>query len=202
MKNAILLLSIILIACDPRGELYDPGQTISIKAQVINPKIDINLGDSVAFYFEVPDTVEVNGSKVKVAATGRDDGANLGFSAHKINPASIPGNDINPGSCERYANPGSLTANKTLVFANQGGKLLAKFYMIPREKGVYFLHQSQEGYAWLNNKGLSVRLSINFGNVNRNHQMLIDSAGAASNFSLFLQDRVGRGMEIYGFRVN
>lgn len=197
-----LILAVILISCDPKGELFDPTQSIAIKAQVINPKTEINLGDSVAFYFEVPDTVGVGGSRTAVTASDRD-GANIGFNARKIISTLPSGstNSPNENTCDVYAHPGTFAGRaETFTFANQNGKLKGTFYMIPRQKGVYLFEQTQEGYAWLNDKALSVRFSINFGNVNRNHQMLIDSAGA-SGFGTWLQDRVGRGMEVYGFRV-
>ena len=196
---ALILLN--LLSCNPPN-LYKTG-TIAIKAQVINPQTNINLGDSVAFYFEVPDTIELDGSRIKVDV-GNNDGGNIGFNPQKIIP-SLPGgfsNNPSLNTCKVYANPGYLTRNETLHFTNAGGKILAKYYMIPQQKGVYFLDQSQEGYIDLNNNSLKLRFSINFGNINRNHQMLIDSAGVTNNFNLFLQDHINNRREIYGFKVN
>ena len=196
---ALILLN--LLSCAPPRDLYGTG-TIAIKAQVINPQTNINLGDSVAFYFEVPDTIELDGSRIKVDV-GNNDGGNIGFNPQKIIP-SLPGgfsNNPSLNTCKIYANPGTLI-NYSFDFANQNGKLFGKYYMIPQQKGVYFLDQSQEGYIDLNNNSLKLRFSINFGNINRNHQMLIDSAGVTNNFNLFLQDHINNRREIYGFKVN
>lgn len=204
MKNIILALfiSFSLVACDPPRDLYQTG-TIAIKAQVIDPRTDINLGDSVAFYFEVPDTIELNGARIKVSVSNKD-GGNIGLNAQKIIP-SLPGgfsNNPSLNTCKTWASPGNLTNTITFNFSNQNGKLSGKYYMIPQQKGVYFFEEPQEGYATLDDGSIKLRFSINFGNINRSHQMLIDSAGAANHFEMFLQDHIDKGREIYGFRVN
>ena len=200
MRRLLPFASLLLLAaCDPPPGLYDAG-TVAITARVINPRPIIHLGDSVAFYFEVPDSVTLNNTRIAVSA-GSKDGATIGFNANKINPSAIAGFQFNSPNCQIYANPGSLTANNTLFFTNRNGKLLAKYYLIPKQKGIYFLDQRSLGYADLNNRNLLVNFSINFGNVNRSHQMLIDSAGAANRFDLYLKGHTDAGFEIYGFRV-
>jgi hypothetical protein len=143
MKLLFLILPISLfISCDPSKDIYQTG-TVLINAQVINPKSTINLGDSVAFYFEVPDTVLLNGARIKVSAVNND-GGTIGLSPYKIISSNIGGSSNNPISrtCAVYANPGLLTTNETLVFQKQNnGKLLAKYYMIPNAKGVYYMLQ-------------------------------------------------------------
>lgn len=198
-KSFCLALLVLLAACDPPAGLYDAGP-VPITARVINPKPVIHLGDSVAFYFEVPDSVTLGGTRLSVAA-GNKDGATIGFNANKINPAIVEGYKINSPSCQIYASPGSLTANGTLNFSNRNGKLLTRYYMIPKQKGIYFFDQAELGYADLNNQKLLVRFTINFGKVDRSHQLLIDSAGAASRFDLYLKGRTDSGYEVYGFRV-
>ncbi len=190
---------LLLAACDPPGDLYDAG-TVAITARVLNPRPIIHLGDSVAFYFEVPDSVTLNGARVRVSASSKDGGV-LELSASKITTAKSAGFEPFTKSCSFYANPGSSTNDGILTFANRNGKLVGRLYMIPKQKGIYFLMQTGLGYFDLNNKGLLVRGTINFGKVNRNHQLLIDSAGTASKFSTYLQGRISQGHEIYGFRV-
>lgn len=186
-------------SCDPPRDMSMG--TIAIKAEVINPRTSISLGDSVAFYFEVPDTVLLNGNRIKVSASTNDGGSN-GFHTNKINSSEIAGYEVNSSSCKIYANPGQVGPTGDLVFTNQGGKLFGMFYMIPQQKGIYFFQQTQLGYVDLNNQSLKLRFNFNFGNINRNHQMLIDSAGASNNFNLYLQDKLNQGLEVYGFRVN
>lgn len=196
------LLSCLFASCDPPRDTYQTG-TIAIKAQVINPRTTISPGDSVAFYFEVPDTVILNGSPVKVNISNSD-GGNIGLTPYKIIPTNIGGSTNAPAlrTCELYANPGNLSINETLNLSIQNGKLIGRLFMIPQQKGVYYLLQTQEGHVDLNNRSLKLRFSINFGNINRNHQMLIDSAGASNNFHLYLQDKINQGLEVYGFKVN
>jgi hypothetical protein len=190
---------LLLCSCNPGAGLYDGG-TIAITARVLNPRPIIHLGDSVAFYFEIPDSVTLNGTQVAVSA-GNKDGASIGFNANKIKSSSASGFQFNSPSCQIYANPGSLTSNNTLNFTNRNGKLLAKYYLIPKQKGIYFLDQTQLGYADLNNRNLLLNFSIDFGKVDRSHQMLIDSAGTTSRFDLYLKGRTDGGLEVYGFRV-
>ncbi len=203
MKQILLILfgANFLLSCNPPRDI---GQgTITINSQVLNPRTTISLGDSVAFYFEVPDTVLLNGNRIKVTI-GSNDGGNNGFYANKIDLSRSGGftNAPSLNTCKTFSNVGQIGPTGDLVFANQGGKLLGRFYMIPQQKGVYFFEQTQQGYVDLNNQSLKLRFSFNFGSVNRNHQMLIDSAGAANNFNLFLQGKISQGLEVYGFRVN
>ena len=203
MKTSLITLPIIfsIVACDPPRDLYQTG-IIVINAQVVNPTTTITLGDSVAFYFDVPDSVELNGVKVKVSAENSD-GASIGLTPYKIIPSHIGGSTNNPSfrTCNLYANPGSLSTTETLIFHNQAGKLIGKLFMIPQQIGIYYLLQTENGYIDLNNGRLKLRFTLNFGNIIRNHQMLIDSAGAANNFDQYLQDRTNRGYEVYGFKV-
>lgn len=195
------LLNFTIISCDPPRDLYETA-TIEINAQVINPATNIQLGDSVAFYFEVPDSVVLNNTRIK-ATISNSDGGSIGLTPFKILSSSIGGSTNHPSlrTAKLYANPGKLSYNETLELVNQNGKLLAKLFMIPQERGVYYLLQSQLGYVDLDNNRLKLRFSINFGAINRNHQLLIDSAGASSNFTLYLQDKINQGLEVYGFRV-
>jgi hypothetical protein len=190
---------LVLTCCNPGADLYDGG-TVAITARIINPRPVIHLGDSVAFYFEVPDSVTLNGTRVAVSA-GNKDGATIGFFTNKIDSSTPSGVKFNPPICQIYANPGSLTTNGVLDFTNRNGRLLGRFYMIPKQKGIYFLDQVELGYADLNDRKLMLRFSINFGKVDRSHQLLIDSAGTASGFSSFLNGRANQGFEVYGFRV-
>lgn len=204
MRQIFFFIFILLFiqSCDPPRDIYQNG-IIAIKAQVINPRTTINLGDSVAFYFEVPDTVLLNGNNIRVS-NNNNDGGNNGFNANKIDLSRSGGFTNAPtlNTCNLYASIGHITTSGVWAFSNQNGKLIGKYFMIPQQRGVYFFEQTQEGYVDLNSQTLKLRFSFNFGNINRNHQMLIDSAGTVNNFNLFLQDRISRGLEIYGFKVN
>ncbi len=200
MRNlSYIFLLFTLVCCNPGPGLYDGG-TIAITARVLNPRPTIHLGDSVAFYFAIPDSITLNGTRMAVSASNKD-GATIGFFTNKIDSSTPTGVKYNSPDCQTYANPGSLTTNGVLSFTNRNGKLLGRFYMIPKRKGIYFLDQVELGYADLNDRKLMLRFSIDFGKVDRNHQLLIDSAGTASKFNQFLQSRASQGYEAYGFRV-
>ena len=200
MRRLLPFVTLMLLAaCDPPGDLYDGG-TVAITARVLNPRPIIHLGDSVAFYFEVPDSVTLNGTRLRVSASGKYGGV-IELSASKITTTKSAGFEPFTKSCSFYANPGSSTGDGILTLTNRNGKLLGRLYMIPRQKGIYFLAQTGLGYLDLNNQGILVRCSINFGKVDRSHQLLIDSAGAASGFDMYLRGRINQGYEVYGFRV-
>ncbi len=200
MPRLFLFAALLLLtACNPGPGLYDGG-TIAITARIIKPRPVILLGDSVAFYFAVPDSITLNGTRIAISANNKD-GATIGFNANKINSSVPSGFQFNPPSCQTYVNPGSSTANNAFFLANRNEKLVARYYMIPKQRGIYFLDQLSLGYADLNNRSLLLNFSINFGNVDRSHQMLIDSAGSASRFDMYLRGKVNQGYEVYGFRV-
>lgn len=207
MKSIFLFFGVIamtFISCDPPkgSDLYRSG-TISINATVINPRTTINLGDSVAFYFEVPDTIVLNGEKIKVLATASD-GATNSFSPCKIDTLSSGGFVSVPptNQSQTFAAVGSIDQLGVFKLANQNGRLVGKYYMIPQQRGTYFFWQRQFGYVDLNGNSLRLRFKINFGNINRNHLMLIASTAASNRFDLFLQEQINQELEIYGFKVN
>lgn len=200
MRSLLQLVPLLLLAaCDPGDNDVFVGQ-VAITARVLSPKPIIHLGDSVAFYFEVPDSVTLNGTRIAVSA-GTKDQASLDVNANKINAAASTGFDIYSRDCQLYASPGNTTAYGTLHFARRNARLVSKLYLIPKERGIYFFEQAGPGLATLNGRDLLVTFSIDFGNVNRNHQLLLDSAGVASKFSAYLQGRMNQGNEVYGFRV-
>lgn len=192
---------LLLAACDPRAGYNDLFMgPVAITARVLSPRPVIHLGDSVAFYFEVPDSVTLNGTRLAVSVGAKDE-ANLDVNANKINAAASTGFDIYSRNCQLYAAPGSVTAYGSLRFAHRNAKLVSKLYLIPKQRGIYFFEQAGPGLATLNGRDLQVTFTFDFGSVNRNHQLLIDSAGTASKFSTYLQRRISQGHEIYGFRV-
>jgi hypothetical protein len=201
--NIIYLLTtiIILIACNPpKSDVINTPGVITINSKIINPKRDLKIGDSLIIYFEVPDTITVNGIKIKALASN-DDAANIGLSTNKIIGSSITNNPTKNG-CISIVNPVTLNTYDVMNLKNQNGKLFGNYIIIPQEKGVFFFEQNQNGYIGINNKSIQTRFTFNFGNIERNHQMLLDSAKAVNNFNLFLQGKKDSGFEIYGFKVD
>ena len=198
-----LLLLTGLAGCDPYGAQnpYDMG-VVPLTAHVIRPRPVIHLGDSVGFYFEVPDTITVNGKRLRWTATSKTDGVDVGYFANRINPSYPGGYNVLTPYIPTYTKLGTLVQySGSLSLTNQGSKLRGEFYLIPNRKGIYFFKQSQLGYLELNDGSLLLRTSLSFGNVDRSHQLLIDSAGTASLYNVYLHGLVDAGLEVYGFRV-
>ena len=203
MRTLFLLLFLAgLASCDPYGAQnpYDMG-VVPLEAHVIRPRPVIHLGDSVGFYFEVPDSVTINGRRQRAVATSSKDGTDLGIFANRIDASRSAGFEALTSYCARYAAIGTLTYPIGLTFANKNSKLRGLIYLIPTRRGIYFFKQAQTGYLTLNDGSLLLRTSLNFGNVDRSHQLLIDSAGTASGFNFYLNGQVDAGLEVYGFRV-
>ena len=197
ITGAIFLI-ISLASCDPRANIFDPAPVL-INAQIINPRDSIYIGDTIKVYLEIPDTIVYNG-KHFATFIGNDDGGNIGITLYKINK-SHAGAIGPPDSSVNFASIGSYNQYDVVTFQKISNKLEALVNFIPGKKGVYFLDVTEYGYLVINNKSLNVRFNFNYGSINRNHQMLIDSAGSAANFNLYLQDHAQQGLEVYGFNV-
>lgn len=200
MKTYIIIATaLFFIACDP-GIPGFGGTPIEIKAQVINPKDTISFGDSVAFYFEVPDTVDFNGTRVKTFITSKDAGQ-VNLFPNRIDSATgkIIGNDGTVGYF--YANPGVVKNTISLNLSNVNSKLIGKFYFIPKNKGVYFLDVLQDGFVYLNNASIKTDNSFNFGAVDRHHYLVLNNVNPSLNINAFFQDKSNRGLEVYAFYV-
>ena len=115
---------------------------------------------------------------------------------------SYPGAQGQPTGSVIFAPIGSLAANKAvLTFQNNGTSVKGEYDFIPKVAGVYFFDQILPGYLSANNSQYKLDTYWSYGNINRNHQILIDSAGVNSGMASFLQSRINNGLEVYGFKV-
>ena len=173
---------------------------ININAQIINPRDSIGINDTVRIQFESLDTILYNGNKVKVSYSSTDR-ATCPLHLFRLNK-SYAGSQGPATSSIIYTMVGILDASKhTLTFQNNGSSLKGEYVIIPKVPGVYFLDQQLPGELSANNGQYKLDTYWNYGNINRNHQMLIDSAGSNSGMALFLQTRINSGLEVYGFSV-
>lgn len=202
MKKITVLLIIIISlgSCDPREPFGAYEGITTVKATIVNPRDSIGINDTVRLQFEVPDTIVYNGQKVAVTVTNND-GADCGVHLRKID-LSHAGSIGTPTGSITQATIGYLNPSENIFFQKAGNKLKAEYIFIPKTKGVFFLEQQTLGSLAVNNKQYLLSFDWNYGAINRNYQMLIDSAGPASNFNLFLQGHINDGYEIYGFKVN
>jgi len=198
----ILLASLLLWSCDPRSRDL-PAQfegRINITAKIINPRDSIGINDTIKIQFESLDTLLYNGSKVHVSY-GSNDLTYTSILLRRIDKSFAGAQGPASGSII-FAPVGSLAANKAvLTFQNNGNSMKGEYDIIPKVPGVYFFDQILPGFLSANSGQYKLDTYWNYGNVNRNHQMLIDSAGINSGMALFLQDRVNNGLEVYDFKV-
>ncbi len=194
------LLLFLLGSCDPPKNRYSAQGVTTIKATIVNPRDSIGINDTIRVQLEATDSLLFNGSIVHVTY-GNNDGANCNLIIRKID-RSYPGS-IGPATGSiTFATIGYLNPEKSIFFQNNGNNLKAEYLFIPKSKGVFFIDQQTLGSLGANNGQFLLDFDWNYGNINRNHQMLIDSAGPGSNFSLFLQDRLNNAFEVYGFKIN
>jgi hypothetical protein len=198
----IIVLIILLGSCDPRSskDIYISG-SFKLSVTIISPQDSINLGDSVCFVFEVPDTIVINGDKIN-PFYGNNDGCTFPVSDCKMD-TTFGGEDrpFTP-DCDTYAIPGSTQGGITLGRSGNN-KLISKYYLIPRKKGVYFLWLQQSGYFDANNGTIKARVSYTFDVQDKHHTLLINTARPKNrqSFAAFIQDSENRGLPIYGFAV-
>ena len=188
------------MSCDPPKSLGVYDGVVNINAKIVNPRDSIGINDTIRIQLEVPDTLIYNGQPTPVFF-GNNDGANCGIRLNKID--TINAGSIGPATGSiTLASIGYLNPNKAIFFKQVGNRLKAEYLYLPKTKGVFFLEQQQDGSLDASNRQYKFSFKFNFGNINHNHQMLIDSAGPAAHFNLYLQGHIVNGWEIYGFKVN
>lgn len=204
MKHFIflILISLSLVSCDPRDRDL-PAQfegRINISAKILNPRDSIGINDTLRIQFECLDTIFYNGSKISVIYSNSDLAyTNIGLQKIDLSHAGSQG--IAYGSVV-FAPVGFLANNKSvLTFQNNGNSMKGEYDIIPKVSGVYFFDQILPGFLSANNGQYKLDIYWDYGNINRNHQLLIDSAGSNSGMDLFLQGRINSGLEVYGFKV-
>lgn len=204
MKNLIIVIIVcyLFASCDPPpgAPLAEFEGTTIITARIINPRDSIGVNDTIRIQFEVLDTIVYNGNKVKVYY-GTKDVAYCNLRLWKIDTANAGAFGIPVGSIT-YTPVGQLRPTNSVSFQNNGTSMKAEYCFIPRSKGVFFINQNDLGNISANNGQYYLDTYWSYGNINRNHQMLIDSAGAKANFTLYLQGAANDGREVYGFKVN
>lgn len=194
------LSSIVFWSCDPPNDLGQTGNFI-FPVTVINPRDTINLGDSVCFIFEIPDTINLNGTtKIKPTyTTGKDGGI---FSIQKFEVDTNFNGGGNPISAflKDYAEPGFIQGGLNLKVVNTN-KLYSKYYLIPQRRGVFYLELAQAGYVDANNGGLKARAVYTLNVPDRHHNLLISSTLPRHGMAAYIQGRQSLGLEIYAFAV-
>lgn len=202
MRYIIIFIStiLLLVSCDPRSakELYQSGG-FTFPVSVVNPKDTIRLGDSVCFVFQIPDTIVLNGSKLK-PFYGAKDGASFPVDYCEIDTGYNGGFRSFSPNLKVYATPGNAQGGVNLAVVN-AHTLYTKYYLIPQRKGVYFLELGQAGYFDANNGGVKASVIYTLDVPNKNHQLLIASTLPRHNMAAYLQSRTSLGMEVYAFAV-
>jgi hypothetical protein len=197
MKNILLYSTIlfVLFSCDPQPKYAQFEGTTVIKAIVINPRDTISITDTVKIRFEIPDSLQYNGINTGLYYNDRENSVGLFFSkVEKFgtgNYKTLTNNTI--------ATIGYLNQGLVLYLQKVGKKLIGEYAFVPKAKGIYFIDQQDLGDIYANNAQYHFTFTADFGNVNRNHKLLLDSIGG--NFNSFLQGHLDQGFEVYGFTV-
>lgn len=197
----IILLLILLGSCDPP---YDhTGGTLTFPVSIVNSRDTINLGDSVCFVFEIPDTITINGNKIH-PFYGSNDGISIDLEDSKMDTTLGGESRGFTPDCDAYVIPGNIQGGLSLNLGRIGSnKLYSKLYLIPKKKGVYFLSNPQVGFFSINNEGIKGRVSFTLNVSDKHHNLLINTARPQNrvSFAAFIQDNESRGQPIYGFAV-
>ncbi len=200
-KYQILVVGIFILssACDPEPIASDA--VIRINAKVINTNETIGINDTVKIYFETPDSFELdNGEMVKANYTTKDGGGNRVI--FLVLDSTRSTGYFGAFSSIVGASKGEIVGDqKSLKFHLIDGKLKGEYYFIPKKKGVYFLENQTFGLFTANDKQYEVEFAWTYGNIDRHHQLLLDSVKPGINFNLLLQSAANDGREIYGFKA-
>jgi hypothetical protein len=200
----IAIMLVCIMSCDPPPGLHgDYSKTTIISAQIVNPKDSIGINDTVRVQFEVPDTIFINSDSskpVSVIITEKD-GANCGVHLRIID-TSFSRLQIPSTTSIVKATVGYLNPVKNIFFERIGNKLKAEYIFIPKARGVYYLEQNTSGFMDVNNGRYKLSFKWNYGNINRNFQMLSDSSTAMGLNMNWLQALINQGYDYYGFRAN
>ena len=201
MKYLIILLTAfcMLVSCDPPRDLGQQGSFI-FPVSVVNPRDTINLGDSVCFIFEIPDTINLNGNNKIKPFYGSSDGASFPVADNEIDTNFNAGYRPFSPNLKEYSEPGFIQGGVHLKVIN-ANKLYTRYYLIPQKKGVYFLDLPQAGYVTANNGSLKARAAYTFNVPNKNHHLLISSTLPRHNMQATINARTNQGLEIYAFAV-
>ena len=199
MKYLTFLILVITLcdSCDPRSgkNVYLSGNFI-FPVDVVNPRDTINLGDSVCFIFQIPDTINLNGNNKVIPYYGNNDGASFPVAYNEIDTTFNAGYRPFSLNLERYGDPGSNIIGGVHLKVVSPSKLFTKYYLIPKKKGVYFLDLPQAGYVDANNGGLKARAAYTFNVANKNHHLLISSTLPRHNMQATINSRTNQGLEI------
>ncbi len=186
---------IILNSCDPHddfGMSFDI--VVTSNAQLLNYKDTFNLGDTLKFSFQIPDSITYNG-KLVYTNINSTDFAHV-YPALNIIDTSVGSTSglgvVREGDYNGYAIIGSFNkTNKQLSFENINSRFKALYYLIPLKRGVYFIDERDYGRAELNSNNYKTNVHFSFGNINRHFNYILDNlkANQVVNMSNYLSTK-------------
>ena len=186
MKKIIILAfaTYLLASCEPP---YPPPQGgFTFPVTVVNPRDTINLGDSVCFIFEIPDTINLNGNTKVIPFYGNNDGASFPIQKKEVDTTFNGGTNPSSIYIKHYTEPGFFQGGINLKVVNSN-KLYTKYYLIPQRKGVFLLELPQAGYLLANNGTFNARAVYTLNVPNKNHHLLISSTLPRHNMAAYIQ---------------
>lgn len=169
---------IIIYGCDPAKEDYysNNADVVIINAKLLNPKDTFSLGDTVKFYFEVPDSISFNGKKIKANVLSND------FCSFQQTVSILDTNDIAnyylalSSKCVQSAGIGYINqSSRQLYLGKDNGIFKSFYYLIPQKSGIFILEENS--YASMYTDNGAVRSSVHFdlGTINRHYDYFINN---------------------------
>ena len=201
------VIFIIAISCDPPKDSYYPNNAdiVTIYPTILNYKDTFSLGDTIKFYFEVPDSISFNGKRTKLDINGSDycsfnQTVSIIDTSHPIQVIRVF-----DSICEQLASIGKIDENsEQLYLGNSNGKFKSYYYILPKKQGVFLLNENNYGWMSSNNTSLRSNIHFDFGNVNRHFEYIIDNVipSERNNFIQYFSNK-GHNMpaDAYAFYV-
>lgn len=210
----ILLTSILLNSCDPRGndDMF-LGGIFQIKVKVLNQQDSLNLGDTLKVIFEIPDTISLqSGIPYSTSGSGSqliltDKISCSPYEVTQVADSTTPGgltNAVFNNSCQLFSNPGYLVRN-TLNLAKVGNRLIANYYILPTRKGIFALLNADGTGGYFEGSSTSgkikSRIVFDFDVANKHHNLLQPAIGVNNNLTPMITEMASHGQGVYVFAV-
>ena len=201
------VIFIIAISCDPPKSLYSANNAdiVQLTAKVLNPKDTFALGDTIKFYFEVPDSISFNGILTKVGIANGDI-CFINQYVYKVDSSYY--SSVSRAHSDKCLELGSIgyidNHSGNLYFGNDNGIFKTFYYLVPKIKGPYYLEEGRNSFMICGNNLIRSSLHFDFGNVNRHFEYITENVKPEqkNNVMQFLSDKgQGKNYELYAFYV-
>jgi hypothetical protein len=211
MKKVFLFITVIALvlfysSCDPRKEDYysNNNDVVIINPILLNPKDTFNLGDTLKFYFEVPDSISFNGKKIKTNISNADfcsfnQGVSILDTSHSADYYRVF-----DAVCKQDAKIGYISPQWQLYLGKDGSTYKSFYYLIPKKSGIFILEENNYGLMYTDNALVRSNVHFDLGTINRHFEYFVNNVKPSRKNDLiqYLSDK-GHNMpsELYVFYI-